>query len=178
LKTYIALLRGINVGGKNALPMKELVSIMENNGAENVNTYIQSGNAVFQTDLKNIAQLPGLWSAEIRQGFGFEPHIQILKIEALNLAIAQNPFPQAEADPSSLHLSFLAARPDNPDLQKLNSIKKPSEKFVLIDQVFYLHAPEGIGTSKLAAGIEKILGVPMTGRNWKSVCSIRALAKY
>jgi len=75
-----------------------------------------------------------------------------------------------------LHLFFLASSPTNPDLKKLNGIKAPSEKFHLVDQLFYLHAPEGIGRSKLAAGAEKILGVPMTGRNWKSVCSIRDLA--
>lgn len=177
MNTYIALFRGINVGGKNALPMKELVSIMESIGTKNVRTYIQSGNAVFQSESKHISQLPLQLSAEIKKHFGFEPHIQILELERLNRAIAQNPFPEAESEPSSLHVSFLAAKPKNPDLNKINSIKKPSERFVLDENLFYLHAPEGIGRSRLAAGIEKILGVPMTDRNWKSVCSIRDLAK-
>jgi len=156
--------------------MKELVSLMEHIGLKNVRTYIQSGNAVFQSELKNTSHIPARLCVELKQRFGFEPHIQILEIAALHNAIAHNPFPDAESDPSSLHLGFLAAPADNPDLEKLNSIKKPGERFLLTDAVFYLHAPEGVGRSRLAAGVEKILGVPMTDRNWKSVCSIRDLA--
>ena len=176
MATYIALLRGINVGGKNSLPMKELVSVMEEMGLKNVRTYIQSGNAVFQSALKNTSKLAAPLAAEIKKRVGFEPHVQLLEFDALASAIASNPFPDAESEPASLHLFFLASSPTNPDLKKLNGIKAPSEKFHLVDQLFYLHAPEGIGRSKLAAGAEKILGVPMTGRNWKSVCSIRDLA--
>lgn len=177
MKTYIALLRGVNVGGKNSLPMKELISILENLAAKNARTYIQSGNAVFESELKTTSQFANRLATEIKKRFGFEPHVQLLELDEFNRAIDQNPFPEAQSEPSSLHLNFLAARPANPDLVKLNSIKAPSEKFVLLDQVFYLHAPDGIGRSKLAASVEKILGVPMTGRNWKSVCNIRDLAQ-
>ena len=177
MNTHIVLFRGINVGGKNRLPMKELVVLLEDIGATKVRTYIQSGNAVFQSAEKNPAHLSRRLAAEIKTRLGIEPQFLILGIEAINAAIAKNPFPEAEADPSSLHLGFLATTPKNPDLEKLNSLKKASERFYLGNGVFYLHAPEGVGRSKLAASTEKLLGVPMTDRNWRTVCKIRELAQ-
>jgi len=176
MNTYIALFRGINVGGKNSLPMKGLVAILEEIGAKNVRTYIQSGNAVFQSIEKNPSRLSKQLAAEIKKRYGFEPHVLLLGLEAINKAIAMNPFPEAETEPSSLHIGFLASSPKNPDLKKLDSLRKESERFHLSDHVFYLHAPEGVGRSKLAASTEKLLGVPMTDRNWRTVCKIRELA--
>lgn len=172
MNTYIAFLRGINVGGNNPLPMKELAAILEDAGARKIRTYIQSGNAVFQSAEKNLAHLSKNLAAKIKKRHGFEPYIHILEVEAIKTAIAQNPFPEAQADPSSLHLGFLASTPTSPDLEKLSSLKKESERFHLSDTVFYLHAPDGIGRSKLAASSEKLLGVPMTDRNWRTVCKV------
>ncbi|HEX9945416.1 MAG TPA: DUF1697 domain-containing protein [Thermoanaerobaculia bacterium] len=176
MNTYIALFRGINVGGKNSLPMKELVVILENMGARKIKTYIQSGNAVFQSAEKNLSQFSKRLTAGIKESRGFEPHIIIVGLDEIEKAMADNPFPEAEADPSSLHLGFLASVPKNPDLQKLDSLRKASERFHLSERVFYLHAPEGVGRSKLAASAEKLLGVPMTDRNWRTVCKIREMA--
>ncbi|MCX7177170.1 MAG: DUF1697 domain-containing protein [Proteobacteria bacterium] len=176
MNTYIAFLRGINVGGNNSLPMKELVAILESTGARKVKTYIQSGNAVFQSTERSSSQLPKMLAAEIKKRHGFEPCILILELEAIRRAIAENPFPDAVADPGSLHLGFLASRPKNPDLEKLSNLKKESERFHLGDGVFYLHAPEGVGRSKLAASSEKLLGVPMTDRNWRTVCKVAEMA--
>jgi uncharacterized protein (DUF1697 family) len=177
MNTYIAFFRGINVGGKNSLPMKEMVAVLEDIGARKVRTYIQSGNAVFQSAEKNASQLSKRLAAEINKRYGFEPHVVILGLDAIKRVMAENPFPEAEADPSSLHLGFLASAPKSPDLEKLNSLKKEGERFHLSDNVFYLHAPEGIGRSKLAASTEKLLGVPMTDRNWKTVCKVREMAE-
>lgn len=176
MNTYIALFRGINVGGKNSLPMKELVVLLEDIGVRKIKTYIQSGNAVFQSAEKNFSQLSERLAAEIKKRHGFEPHVLILGLDAIERAMAENPFPEAEADPSSLHLGFLASTPKSPDLKKLDSLRKESERFHLSDRVFYLHAPEGVGRSKLAASTEKLLGVPATDRNWRTVCKIREMA--
>ena len=81
MKTYIALFRGINVGGKNALPMKELVAILENLGARKVKTYIQSGNAVFVCKDKDAPRLSKTITAEINKCRGFEPHVLLLGLE-------------------------------------------------------------------------------------------------
>jgi uncharacterized protein (DUF1697 family) len=172
MNTYIAFLRGINVGGNNSLTMKDLIAILEGCGASKIKTYIQSGNAVFQSAEKNFSQLSKDLAAEIKRRHGFEPYIYIRNIDTIKKAIAQNPFPEAVAEPGSLHLGFLASMPNNPGLEKLSNLKKESEQFHLGDGVFYLHAPEGIGRSKLAAGTEKLLGVPMTVRNWRTVCKV------
>lgn len=176
MNTYIALFRGINVGGNGSLPMKELVAILEDIGARKVRTYIQSGNAIFESAEKDVVRLSRQLSAEIMRRRGFEPHVHILTLEALAKAIAENPFPEAAVDPGSLHLGFLASPPKSPDLKKLSSLRKESEGFHLTGSVFYLRAPEGVGRSKLAASAEKLLGVPMTDRNWRTVCKVMELA--
>jgi uncharacterized protein (DUF1697 family) len=176
MNTYIALFRGINVGGKNSLPMQELVALLAELGARDIRTYIQSGNAVFQNAEKDCSQLARQLAAAIKKRHGFAPHVLILGRDAIDRAIAENPFPEAAADPGSLHLVFLADLPRSPDLKKLDSLRAESERFHLRERVFYLHAPEGVGRSKLAANVEKLLGVPATERNWRTVCKIRELA--
>ena len=176
MHTYIALFRGINVGGKNSLSMKELVSIFESLGASNVRTYIQSGNVAFQSVRKDVSNLVKKIGAEVRGRYGFEPHILVMRFSQIERAMKNNPFPEAEAEPHSLHIGFLAFAPKKPDLKKLESLKKDSERFYLIDDIFYLHAPEGVGRSKLAASSERLLGVPMTDRNWNTVCRLKDMA--
>ena len=178
MKTYIALFRGINVGGRNALPMKELVAILEDLGVRNVKTYIQSGNAVFVGKDKDASRLSKTITAEIKKCRGFEPHVLLLGLEDFERAIKQNPFPaEAEADPQALHTGFLAAAPKRPDRKARERLKIDSERFRLIDSVFYLHAPEGVGRSKLAAKAERLLGVPMTDRNWRTVQTLWKMAQ-
>lgn len=176
-KTYIALFRGINVGGNHILPMKELTARLEELDAHHVKTYIQSGNAVFQHKAKNVSSLAGQIRAAIQKRHGFEPQVFLLDLAEMEKAMASNPFPVAEAEPKTLHLYFLAAVPENPDLTILDSLKKDNEQFQLLDNIFYLHAPDGIGRSKLAERAEKVLGVAATARNWRTVCKITAMAK-
>ncbi|WP_019867769.1 DUF1697 domain-containing protein [Methylovulum miyakonense] len=176
MKTYIALFRGINVGGNNSLPMKGLVAILENIGLINVKAYIQSGNVVFQGKAENTLQLANKISAEINTSRGFSPQVLLLEPQELEQALKSNPFPEAEAEPNTLHLFFLSAAPETPGLETLANIKQETERFRLIGKVFYLHAPKGIGRSKLAAQAEKLLGVSATSRNWRTVCTLMAMA--
>ncbi len=176
MKTYIALFRGINVGGKNVLPMKELVAMLEDIGARNVETYIQSGNAVFQSEASAPA-LSNEISSTVERSRGFRPQVLVLGVEDLRKAIEANPFPEAESEPKTLHLLFLASVPKAPDLEALDSIRAGRERFALEDGVFYLHAPDGIGRSRLAASAEKLLGVSSTGRNWRTVRKIMVMAE-
>jgi uncharacterized protein (DUF1697 family) len=108
--------------------------------------------------------------------FHFAPYVLLLTVNHLESALAGNPFPAAIEDPKTLHLYFLSAIPTDVDLDSLEKLKSTSEHFELVDQVFYLHAPDGIGRSKLAAGAEKLLGVPATGRNWRTVQKVLELA--
>lgn len=106
MKTYIALFRGINVGGKNSLPMKELVSLLEDLGCRNVKTYIQSGNAVFESKEKDASRLSNKIRVEIKKRRGFEPYVLLLGLEEMDKAIAGNPFPETESEPKYLHIGF------------------------------------------------------------------------
>ncbi len=177
MKTHIALFRGINVGGNNILPMKELLAVLESIGLHNVKTYIQSGNVLFQSKGKSDAQLSAVISGSIKQSHGFEPKALLLDSIALEKVIRANPFVEAEAVPNTLHIGFMASAPNNPATQSLEKIRSESERFQIIGNAFYFHAPEGIGRSKLAVQVEKILGVPMTLRNWRTVSKLMEMVR-
>ncbi len=175
-KTYVALFRGVNIGGNHPLPMKELRTILETLGAENVTTYVQSGNAVFRHGAA-AKELEHAISAAVLKARGFKPRVLVGDRAALERAIAANPFPEAEQAPKSLHVFFLEQVPIKPDLAALDRIRNASERFLLKRDLFYLHAPDGVGRSKLVAQVEKALGTAATGRNWRTVLALRDLAQ-
>ena len=170
MNTFIALIRGINVVGKNILPMKNLVKILEDMGCEEVKTYIQSGNIVFKIKQNQKLQIAREISSRISEIYGFEPHVMLLNIAELQEAIAKNPFKTENG--KALHFFFLDSLPQKPDLERLITVKSKSEEFKLDKNIFYLYAPDGIGRSKLAAIIEKCMGVPVTARNWNTVSKL------
>jgi len=176
MQVWIALFRGINVSGKNIVPMADLRALMSNIGFEGAKTYIQSGNLVFQSADDNVTIRKKITDA-VADKFGFEPRLMLLSVEAINRAIHNNPFPAGEADPKTLHLYFLNEAPENTDLAAMAGWKIDSEAYELQGDVFYLHAPDGIGRSKLAERVERLLGVGATARNWRSVSKILALAQ-
>ena len=175
MKTYIALFRGINVGGKNILPMKELVTVLESLGLQDIKTYIQSGNVICRSKAADTAPLARKIGAAIKKSHGFEPQVLLLDSAMLDKVIRENPYPEAEAAPNTLHVNFLAAIPPKPDLKALEKIRTESERFHLAKDVLYLHAPDGIGRSKLAASMERLIGVTMTSRNWNTVCKLKVM---
>ena len=177
MKTYIALFRGINVGGNNILRMKDLVSLLERLEARQVKTYIQSGNVVFQHQTEDMTSFSNEISTAIKASHGFAPRVLLLTLAELEQAIAANPFPQAEVEPKTLHLYFLVTPAQTPAWSLLESLKKENEQFQLTDKVFYLYAPDGIGRSKLAERVEQVLGVAATARNWRTVSKVMAMAK-
>ncbi|MDF1798271.1 MAG: DUF1697 domain-containing protein [Planctomycetota bacterium] len=177
MTTWIALLRGINVGGNNKLPMAVLRSELEDLGLGNVRSYIQSGNVVFDSPRKARAALDKLIADRVEEQHGFRPQVFLLQREQLLAAIEANPFRDAEAEPKTLHFHFLAEPATRADLAALDELKAPTESFHLTDSVFYLHAPEGIGRSKLAAKAERLLGVAATGRNFRTVAKLLELTE-
>ena len=177
MNTFVALFRGINVGGHNLLPMRELKAVLGELGLREVATYIQSGNVVFAAEQTDKAALVESIREAVHQSHGFAPQVLLLTAEEFAQAAAANPYPEAEEEPKTLHLYFLEESPSNPDLEKLAALKLDNEHFTLINKVFYLHAPDGIGRSKLAAGVEKALGVPVTARNWRSVGRVLEMAQ-
>jgi uncharacterized protein (DUF1697 family) len=176
MNTFIALLRGINVGGNNILPMRELVAVLEGLGLRQVKTYIQSGNVVFQSEAKTLTELAQEISAAIGKKYGFRPSVLILDLPEFQAAVAANPFPEGESEPKTLHLFFLDEVPTNPNWGLLESLKAESERYQLINKVFYLYTPAGFGRSKLAEKAEKALGVAATARNWRTVSTLMSRA--
>ena len=178
MKTWIALFRGINVGGHNILPMAELKKILESLNLSNVHTYIQSGNVVFDSEAKVTGSLIKRITLRIEERYGFRPHLLLLSRQELKTAIDSNPFPGAVSYPKTLHFGFLATPATNPNLKALGGAKSPTEEFELVDRVFYLHAPDGVGRSKLAANLEKYLGVVVTARNYRTVEKIFSMVVH
>lgn len=176
-ETWIALLRGINVGGGNKLPMASLRVILDGLGATDVQTYIQSGNAVFQHAETDAARVGDMIGNGIDQRHGFRPRVLALTAAEMARAAEANPFPNAETEPRTLHLYFLAEPSTAPDIEAIRSLASSSETFELTDNVFYLHAPGGIGRSKLAQQVERLLGVEATARNWRTVDNVLAIAR-
>ncbi|TWT76864.1 hypothetical protein Pla123a_22880 [Posidoniimonas polymericola] len=177
MATWIALLRGVNVGGKNKLPMTEWAAGLESLGCKNARTYIQSGNAVFESTRKDAGRLAKDIADQVDASHGFRPATLVLSAARLAALIAANPFPAAAAEPKSLHLYFLEAAPKDADLAALDAARSKSEAWQISDGAFFLHAPDGIGRSKLAAGAERSLKVAATARNWNTVLKLQELCR-
>ena len=157
------------------MPMRELVEILEATGYEYIETYIQSGNVVFRSKKKVGKKNASDISRGILKKKGFEPRVLLLSAGQLEDAIQNNPF--STSNGKALHFFFLESEPRQPNLEQLRSIRADSEEFKLTKKVFYLYAPEGVGRSKLAAAVEKAIGVPVTARNWTTVSKLASMAE-
>lgn len=168
MKTWIALLRGVNVVGANQVPMKALAAAFNRAGFYAVRTYIQSGNIVFQSQRGTALTLRIRISRLILEEFGFEPRVMVISGEELAAAVRGNPFPDADENHKWLHLYFLAESPKNPDLASLARLDAAREQFALKGGIFYLYTPDGFADSVLRSRIERCLGVAATARNWRT----------
>jgi uncharacterized protein (DUF1697 family) len=173
MPTCLALFRGINIGGHHKLPIKELVSLLEEEGCSNIKTYLQSGNVIFDTRRQNRRKLSDDIRRSISTRYGFSPTVILLTPAELQSAIADNPFPTD--DGKAVSFLFMESQPETPDLERLNALRGESETFLLADRVFYLYTPDGVGRSQLAAKAERCLGVATTGRNWNTVRRLAAM---
>ncbi|MEW5983757.1 MAG: DUF1697 domain-containing protein [Acidobacteriota bacterium] len=176
MPTYIALLRGINVLGRNSLPMKELRLLFEAEGCRDVRTYIQSGNVIFDSPAATARRLPLRVAAAVARTRAFEPRVLIITRAELDRAAAGNPFPEADTNPRSLHVFFLARKPTSPDVAAMETLRTPTERFALDGKAFYLYTPDGFGPSRLADRVERLLGVDATARNWRTVTTLLEMA--
>jgi uncharacterized protein (DUF1697 family) len=174
MTAFVALLRGINVGGNNILPMAELRALLETLGCGDVATYIQSGNLVFRHDGK-AAELSELISGAVNAKFGFRPSVMVLTASEFAAIAETDPFAALVSDPKFLHVWFLREEATNANTGRMHEIASESEEFRLTESAFYLYAPDGIGRSKLAAAVEKCLGVPATARNRRTIGKISDL---
>lgn len=166
---YVALLRGINVGGNNKLPMKDLASIFENSGCKNVVTYIQSGNVIFEC-AGNVARLRSTVGAAIEKKFGFNPPFVLRQSDDLEKVLRGNPFLKAGAQEDELHVVFLSEEPTREAITRLEQNRVPPDEFAVRGKEIYLRLPNRAGRSKLAtAPSHPKFGIVATARNWRTV---------
>lgn len=180
--TYIALLRGINVGGKNKVKMEALRQMCEQLGLNHVQTYIQSGNVLFQSNEPETVLRKQIEHG-FEQTFGFSVIIVLRTVEEL-IKIAQNcPFSQGEIDEAeaaseaeSLYVALLSEAPPEANVEKVLSYRSKCDQFQLDGRNVYLLFHHSIRDSKLANHLPK-LGVPVTIRNWKTMTKLIELAR-
>ncbi len=168
MQTYIALLRGINLGSHNKIKMSDLSLLFESLDFESIKTYIQSGNVIFQSENLNHQELEKNISEKIFETFSFKVPVIIKTVEQLKNIVKNNPF--INQDVTKLHLTFLSDKPDIEQLDKIKSINYGSDEFIVLDQVIYLFCPNGYGKTKLTNNFfESKLKLVATTRNWKTI---------
>ena len=173
---WVALFKGINVGGNNKLPMAELRTLAAELGFGEPKTYIQSGNLIFDAN-DEAAHIEKILAAAVEKRFGFHPAIIMRNADALVDALKTNPFAARVTEGKHLHMFFLDEPAVRYDETALRALAVESEDFALIGDIFYLFAPDGIGRSKLAEKMGPYFPKRMTARNLNSVKAICDLAQ-
>jgi uncharacterized protein (DUF1697 family) len=170
---FVALLRGINVGGKHRLPMKELAEFFTNANCTGVRTYIQSGNVVFKASAAVSKTLSQCIAGNIEERFGFASPIILRTAEEMAQTVRDNPFLRAGKPENTLHVYFLADLPDTGAIETLDPERSTPDAFRVVGRQIYLHLPNGMGRSKLTnAYFDSKLSTISTARNWATVLTL------
>jgi len=174
---YVALLRGVNVGGKHVLPMKHLLAMFVDLGCANVRTYIQSGNVVFQARPGLAGRIPAVIAETVSDRFGFKASVATRTAAELGEIVRANPFLRAGAHEQALHVGFLVDRPSAAQVAALDSNRGAPDAFEVRGREIYLHLPNGVARSKLTnAYFDAKLGTTCTVRNWRTVLKLLEIA--
>jgi uncharacterized protein (DUF1697 family) len=172
---FISLLRGINVAGKNSIKMDDLKLLYESLGLKNIVTYIQSGNVVFTSNIKNRNNLKMMMEKAIHKKYGYDIAVQLRTKNEMVSIVEKYPFVSVDAkqEGSKILVTLLSSSPaDNLVLKLQNDVKAP-EKLVVDGDSIYLYCPNGYGRSKLTNKyIELTLGLSATTRNWKTMSKL------
>jgi uncharacterized protein (DUF1697 family) len=170
--TYVALLRGINVGGKNLAPMKDLARLFADAGCGDVRTYIQSGNVIFRAS-GGVASITDKIVSDIEKRFGFRVPLILRTSQQLIETIRENPFIRPGVDQKALHVYFLAGSPQAAAIAGLDAKRSLPDAFHVRGQEIYLHLPNGMGRTKLTnAYFDSKLATTCTARNWATVLKL------
>ena len=175
---YISILRGINVGGNRKILMKDLKSLIEKQGFSRVETYIQSGNVVFESDQKlSTADLDVKIQQAITETFGFDVPVIVRTADEWAKSIGNNPFwKEKEADIDRLHLTCLKDVPSPELLDKIKLFQYLPDRYEIIGKDVFIFCAAGYGTSRLTNPFfESKLKVPATTRNWKTVIKLHEM---
>ncbi|MBN9735464.1 MULTISPECIES: DUF1697 domain-containing protein [unclassified Pseudonocardia] len=183
MRTHVALLRGINVGGTGKVPMADLRRVLAGRGFTDVATYIQSGNVVLTSTDPDPGTIADEIAGILQDDFGLDRPVVAFGRDEYAAAVAANPFPQV-SEPKQLHAVFLAAPPDDAGTARLEAALAVEREqggpgdAAVVGRVVYLHLPDGIGRSRLAARLSTRTGAADgggTARNWATVRKLREL---
>jgi uncharacterized protein (DUF1697 family) len=170
---FVALLRGINVGGKNLLPMRALIDMFIDAGCSDVRTYIASGNVVFAAPQRLAEELPERIGRAIAHHFGFSCVAMVRSAQSVARVVAANPYVAATHDVKQLHVVFLARKPARDAVTTLDPKRSPGDEFTVSGDAIYLRLPAGTATSKLTnAYFDSRLATTSTVRNWNTVLKL------
>jgi uncharacterized protein (DUF1697 family) len=179
-RVYIALLRAVNVSGRNSVAMKDLRTIIEATGAEEVETYVQSGNVVFRSTVAHPERMGRAIEAGIHSQLGLQVAVMVRTAEELERLVAANPLGTDDRDRSYLHVTFLAAAPESGRVSALEAATEAGaslDEFRIRPREVYLYCPGGYGRTKLNnAFFERKLAVTATTRNWRTVTTLAEMA--
>lgn len=175
-QNYVALLRAINVGGNNKLPMKDLKALLEGLGCSDVQTYIQSGNAVFKAEASLAARLPKLAHEAILKKYKVSAPVIVRSAAEIAKVVKSNPYLKAGVAVETLHVGFLAERPKAAAIALLDPQRSPGDKFSVLGSEVYFQFAAGVGKTKLTNQyFDSKLGTTITLRNWKTVTQLLAM---
>ncbi|MFC0597015.1 DUF1697 domain-containing protein [Streptomyces palmae] len=179
MATQIALLRGINVGGHNKFTVAQQRELMHSLGYRDITVHLHSGNIVFADPGTAPAESARRIEDAIADRLGLTVPVMVRTRDELAATVAANPYPEAIAEPKTLHVVFLADPPaDTAPLAALDPSRYAPDRCRLIGREIFLHCPDGLRGSKLATKVTGIrLGVTITARNWNTVSKLLALAE-
>ncbi len=173
MTTNVALLRGLNVGGKNRMPMTALTQMFVEAGCTNVRTYIQSGNVIFKATQSRLEKLPAVIAKNIAESFGYKTPVVLRTVEQIGETVENNPFLKAGADENELHVYFLANAPDARGIASLDPARSSPDAFLVRGRDVYLKMPNGMARTKLSnAYFDSKLATISTARNWRTILKL------
>jgi uncharacterized protein (DUF1697 family) len=187
MASHVALLRGINVGGKNKVPMAELRELVTSLGHTGVTTYIQSGNVLFTTEETDTAELASALEAAIAGKFGVNSAVVVLSRAELARILGDNPYGD-EPNPKFVHVVFLGAEPSQELLDRIKAAESAAaakgsrDTITAIGKALYLHTPDGYGRSELSEALFRIIPagkkpLAVTARNWSTSTTLLSLCE-
>jgi len=179
MPAIISMLRGVNVGGHNKIKMDALRALYESLKLKSPKTYVQSGNVVFFSSETNLGLLSQRIADAIERNFGFRPEVVLRTCSEMRHVIARNPFASRHGiDPAKLLVSFMMSDPGKAARDNLSKIDTRGEELHARGSELYIYFRNGMGKTKLSwVALDKVLGIPSTGRNWNTITKLHEMAE-
>jgi uncharacterized protein (DUF1697 family) len=178
LTRHLAMLRGINVGGKNRILMADLKRLFLESGAQEISTFIQSGNVLFLATAEEVTQICSMAKDRVTNHLGKEIPLVIFSASEMEEAVSSNPYLTPEADQNQLFVMFLRQKPTEAQIDSLDPNRSPGDSYSVINRQIYMRLTTGAADTKLTnAYFDSKLKTISTARNWRTVLELNSLLK-